>query len=84
MYTPPRFQSGGIKRCTLFSSTFKVPVTKLIEFANSVDLDELAHHEPSHLDLHCLPSNLYILIGYGLNFFLKIYRREFCRLHFAS
>ena len=22
--------------------------------ANSVDPDEMAHHEPSHLDLHCL------------------------------
>ena len=28
------------------------------EFANSVDLDEVAHHEPPHLDLHCLPSSL--------------------------
>ena len=24
-------------------------------FANSVDPDETAHHEPSHQDLHCLP-----------------------------
>ena len=24
--------------------------------ANSVDLAEVAHHEPTHLDLHCLPS----------------------------
>ena len=23
-------------------------------FANSVDPDEVAHHEPLHLDLHCL------------------------------
>ena len=28
----------------------------MAEFANSVDLDEVAHHEPPHLDLHCLPS----------------------------
>ena len=27
------------------------------EFANSVDLDEVAHNEPPHLDLHCLPSS---------------------------
>ena len=28
------------------------------EFANSVNLDEVAHHEPPHLVLHCLPSSL--------------------------
>ena len=27
------------------------------EFANSVDLDEVAHKEPPHLDLHCLSSS---------------------------
>ena len=30
----------------------------MAEIANSVDLDEVAQNEPSHLDLHCLPSNL--------------------------
>ena len=35
--------------------------TKIAEFANSVDLDEVAHNEPPHLELHCLPSNLSIL-----------------------
>ena len=33
----------------------KIHVT---EFANSVDPDEVAHYEPPHLDLHCLPSSL--------------------------
>ena len=28
------------------------------EFANSVDLDEVACNEPPHLDLHCLLSSL--------------------------
>ena len=29
----------------------------MAEFANSKDLDEVAHHnEPPHLDLHYLPS----------------------------
>ena len=28
----------------------------MAEFANSVDLDEVAHNEPPHLDLHCLHS----------------------------
>ena len=33
----------------------------MAEFANSVDLEEVAHYEPPHLDLHCLPFNLLIL-----------------------
>ena len=32
---------------------------KIVEFANSVDLDEVAHNEPPHLDLHCLPSSFF-------------------------
>ena len=32
--------------------------TKIAEFANSVDLDEVAHNEPPDLDLRYLPSNL--------------------------
>ena len=32
--------------------------TTIVEFADSVDLDEVAHNEPSRLDLHCLPSSL--------------------------
>ena len=32
-----------------------VPETKIAEFANSVDLDEVAHNEPPHLDLHFCP-----------------------------
>ena len=40
-----------------------VPETKKAEFANSVDLDEVADNEPLHLDLpvHYLPSSLCIL-----------------------
>ena len=34
------------------------PETRIAEFANSVGLDEVAHDEPPHLDLHCLPSGL--------------------------
>ena len=29
---------------------------KTAEFANSIDLDEVAHYEPPHLDLHYLPT----------------------------
>ena len=48
-----------------------VPKTKIAEFANSVDLNEVAHHEPPHLDLHCLHSSLKNLnvIQLGLKFF---------------
>ena len=31
---------------------------EIAEFANSVDLEEVVHNEPPHLDLHCLPSRL--------------------------
>ena len=41
--------------------TLTVPETKIAEFANSLDLDEMAHNEPPHQDLHCLPSSLRIL-----------------------
>ena len=34
---------------------------KTAEFANSVDLDELAHNEPHLVELHCLSSSLLIL-----------------------
>ena len=36
--------------------TLKAPNTKIHveEFANSADPDEMAHSEPSHLDLQCL------------------------------
>ena len=31
---------------------------KIAEFANSIDLNEVAHNEPPHLDIHCLSSSL--------------------------
>ena len=39
-------------------STVKECKPSFVETANSVDLDEVAHYEPPHLDLHCLPSSL--------------------------
>ena len=30
---------------------FQVPETKIAEFANSIDLNEVAYNEPLHLDL---------------------------------
>ena len=44
--------------CPVFPLTLEVPETKIAEFANSVDLDEVAHNEPPHQDLHCLLSCL--------------------------
>ena len=40
------------------NSISMVTEMNLAEFANSLDLDEVAHYEPPHLDLHCLPSSL--------------------------
>ena len=36
----------------------KVPKMKIIEYANSIDLDEAAHHELPLLDQCCLPCCL--------------------------
>ena len=38
--------------------TLKAQNTTIAEFANTADPDEMAHNEPSHLDLQCLPSSL--------------------------
>ena len=38
--------------------TLKAPNTTIAEFANTVDPDETAHNEPSHLDLQCLHSSI--------------------------
>ena len=52
--------------------------TKIAEFANNVDLDEVAK-EPPHQDLHCFPSSLWILsmISLGLNTFWKFSDENF-------
>ena len=40
--------------------TRKAQNTMIIDdFANTVDPDEMAHNEPSHLNLQCLPSSLW-------------------------
>ena len=49
--------------CKNWLKSFVNIETKISEFANSVDLKEVAHNEqahnePPHLDLHCLPSSL--------------------------
>ena len=42
----------------LYPTHAGLPQTKMDGFTNSVDFDEVAHNELSHLDLHCLPSSL--------------------------
>ena len=39
-------------------NTCRIPETRIAEFANSIDLDEVDDHEQPHLDLHCLSSSL--------------------------
>ena len=41
--------------------TVKTPVIRTVEFANSTDSEEAAHHESSHLDLCCFPLQSGIL-----------------------
>ena len=52
--------------------TLKAPNTTIAEFANTVDPDETAHNEPSHLDLQCLPSSLCFFNI--IQFILKVFR----------
>ena len=37
--------------------TLKAPNTTIDEFANTVESDEMAHNEQSHLEIQCLPSS---------------------------
>ena len=48
-----------------------MPNTTKAEFANTVDPDETAHKELSHLDLQCLPSSP--LIFNIIQFELKVF-----------
>ena len=45
----------------MISLTLKSSEMEIVEFANSVDPDEVAHHELPHLNLLCLPFGLSIL-----------------------
>ena len=51
-----------------------MPETKITEFVNSIDLDEVVHNEPPHLDLHCLSSSLSILnISWTIFFVIYVF-----------
>ena len=60
-----KFSPSKERICSVGSKSYLLTVqvqeTKTAEYANSVDLDDVAHYEPLHLDLHCLPSSLSIL-----------------------
>ena len=58
---PPLNHPWQCGKNSTYGLTLYVPETKIAEFANSVDLDEVAHNEPPHQELHCLPSSLWIL-----------------------
>ena len=60
----------GFKGVKIIMSCFRdgckscdVPVRGQIRIANSVDQNEMAHYEPSHLDLHCLLRFLFWSAG---------------------
>ena len=52
----------------------------MAQFAKGVDPDEVAHNEPPHLDLHCLPS-LNSQCHIALTVFEKL-QTKLCRLLF--
>ena len=52
----------------------KAPNTTIAEFANTIDPDETAHNEPSHLDLQCLPSIFFLFFNIK-QFLLKVFRK---------
>ena len=60
--------------------TLKVPKTKLVEFANSVEPDEVAHNEPPHLDLHCLSTGF---LSSQSDIALTKHVHKFCHLLFC-
>ena len=51
--------------CLFMVFTLWIKHNKFGTLANSVDPDEMAHDEPSHLDLHCLP--FYSVCAYFVN-----------------
>ena len=58
----------------------------IVGFANSIDPDETAHNEPSHLDLRCLTFSLSTL---HINFFPSdsLFKKKAdnkCRLKFGT
>ena len=57
---PLTYESGALP-------CLRVPETKVAELTNREDLDEVAHNEPPHLDLHSCPLVYVFSISYSLN-----------------
>ena len=64
----------------------QVPETKIAEFANSVELDEVAQHKPPHQIYTVCPLVFEFSIRYSLDltFFENLQTKIFCRLLFGS
>ena len=57
------FCKNSHHRVTVAMISLKMPNTTKADIANTVDQDETAHNDPSHLDLQCLPSSPVIFIS---------------------
>ena len=55
---------------------------KIAEFANIVDLDEVAHNEPPRPDLHCLSGVLGLIPGLATYFCFsfRFFKKGSCQL----
>ena len=54
-----RVCAAMVPHCWLSHSgnvVMRIGIHTQLNLQNSIDLDEVAHDEPPHLDLHCLPS----------------------------
>ena len=58
---PPGLQSNGASNWATEAGYIYVKLNDWT--SNSVDLDETAHYEPSHLDLCCLQKPIFIAYG---------------------
>ena len=75
-------------RCVHFKNktlnlTLSALQTNTSTFANSVDPDEMAHYEPSHQDLHCLPF-CFILWLISLVATMNVSKFKNGRVHFRN
>ena len=44
--------------CITHTGYLTLSTRKIDDFANRADLDDVAHNEPPHQELHCLPYSL--------------------------
>ena len=66
--SPPFLHSNGYREngsSLMVQRTKRTSETKKAKFANSVNLDEVAHDEPPHQDLRCLLSSNFLVASLG-------------------